>query len=293
MKKFACVMALLMMCACAYGEDGLPKMPAKIYAVFKMAQTASPEKLKEAVKNGYNFNVKLEEFYDVNEGDDIGTYLDETPLHQAAMHNDNPESIRFLIEQGIDVNTVAEAGNYYAATPLSLAIENRNFSAIKELLKSGADIEVWTCDVNPTLFHIVASEYRSSRQAKMVIDALVRAGGNVNAHEEFTPEEKAELYEYEDPENFRVVWKVWDEEYPFGDAIGNLSHASRGNFLSSITPLMSAVLHDHPEIVEVLLDCGADPEIKSFEGKTAFDYALMMPETTRMRQSSAFERLKH
>jgi ankyrin repeat protein len=45
----------------------------------------------------------------------------------------------------------------------------------------------------------------------------------------------------------------------------------------------------NPEVVEVLLDAGADGKLKSNEGKTAFDYA---EENPRVKNSEVYSLLK-
>jgi ankyrin repeat protein len=57
-----------------------------------------------------------------------------------------------------------------------------------------------------------------------------------------------------------------------------------------LTPLMNAARYnDGPEVIEVLLDAGADGKLKSNEGKTAFDYA---EENPRVKDSEAYSLLK-
>lgn len=54
-----------------------------------------------------------------------------TPLHTAAAKNHNPESIKFLLSLGLDVNAPAEAGNTVLETPLTCAVRNKNNIRIK------------------------------------------------------------------------------------------------------------------------------------------------------------------
>ncbi|MBQ9594962.1 MAG: trypsin-like peptidase domain-containing protein [Synergistaceae bacterium] len=258
---------------------------------FLLARNGTPEQLKKARKKGVIFNVSRK-FYDFETDEEHYTEefdFGETPLHLAAMHNRNAESIRFLISQGLDVNAEAGSGNTVMETPLSCAVKKRNINAVKELLKAGADPHIWSTGNNSSMFHIVASEYRNRSEAKTVIAELVKAGGNVNFHHEFTQEEINDWCNYEQLENFRIEWSIDD---PLGGPSNNLSHAARGNFLSSFTPLMYAVLYDNPDIVNILLDAKADPNIHNMEGKTALDYAMLLPEWTNIRRSSAFRRLK-
>ena len=265
---------------------------------FELAAAGTPEQLRQAVSEGVNFNVEKYLIFDEDDNlvlNDLDYDIDyefdsSTPLHAAAARNRNPESIRFLISLSLDVNAIAAAGNTIDETPLTCAIRNKNnIQVITELLNAGAAPDAWNSGDNYSVFHLVASECRDYSYAKAVIDALIRAGGNVNAHYKFTREEIKDLYKNKTPSDFRIIWS---RSNPFGDAIYGLSHAARGNFLSSFTPLMYAVLFNNPDAVNILLDSGADPNIRSLEGKTALDYAKMQPKTTKLRRSDAFIRLQ-
>ena len=245
-----------------------------------------------------NFNVTKHLMFDEDdnlvllgdENDEFDVFDSATPLHIAAARNPNPESIRYLLSLGLDVNAEAEAGNTVHETPLTCAIRNKNnLQVINELLKAGADTDVWNSGNNYSSFHLVASECKSFAYAKAVIDALIKAGGDINSHYKFSREEIMELKKYEDPSGFKIKWSRDD---PFGYAVYSLSNAARGNFLSSFTPLMYAVLHNNPDVVSILLEAGADPNISSLEGKTALDYAFMLPKTSSLRRSAAFTKLQ-
>ncbi|MBQ9433421.1 MAG: ankyrin repeat domain-containing protein [Synergistaceae bacterium] len=258
-----------------------------------LAETASPQQLKQAVNSGVDFNVQRHPDFD---SDDpyFGYWEDDynfeymTPLHAAATKNHDPKSIRYLLSLGLEVNASAAAGNTIHDTPLTCAIRNKNnIQVISELLNAGASPVVWNSGNNYSALHLAAFECKSYPYAKAVIDALLKAGCDIDSHYQFTREEKQELMEQEDPSAFRIKWSRDD---PFG--VSNLSHIAHDSFLSSFTPLMYAVLHNNPDAVNILLDAGADPNIRSFEGKTALDYARMLPKTTSLRRSDAFIRLQ-
>lgn len=188
------------------------------------------------------------------------------------------------------MNALAAAGNTITETSLTCAIKNKNnIQVITELLNAGADPEAWCSGNNYSIFHFIASECRDYPYARAVIEALIKAGGDVNSHCAFTREEIKDLQEQEGSSNFRIIWSKSD---PFGDTVYSLSHVTRGNFLSSFTSLMYAVLFNNPDAVNILLDSGANPNIRSLEGKTALDYASMQPKTTTLRRSDAFIRLQ-
>ena len=268
--------------------------------VFELSKRGTPSQLKEALKAGAVFNVSRD--YDASnddaENDEESLFSwGETPLHLAAAYNHNPDSVKFLISQGLDVNAEGENGLGISGTPLSCAIWNRNFTAAKVLLEAGADPDYWfivwfSCG---TAFHEAASITDSSSDIRFMIEALTKAGGNINVHEEFDSEERQEFlaelktggYDSLTLKNGKI-----DPEDPFN--VGDL-RLSRGGILSaesSCTPLMYAVLYDNPDAVNVLLDFRADTKIRSIEGMTAFDYAKHLPKDSKLRKSPAYERLK-
>ena len=294
------MLAVFITVLCAVHADGieLTAEQRNISRAFRLAAEGTPEQLKQAVSEGLNFNVESELIFDEDDNPvldelkyDIDYEFDSaTPLHAAAAKNPNPESIKFLLSLGLDVNAEAESGNTVLETPLTCAIRNKNnINVINVLLQAGADPDASNSDPNYSVFHLVASECKDYAYAKAVIDALVKAGGNVNSRYEFTREEIREMKEREDSSGFRIKWSRSD---PFGYAIYNLSRVTRGNFLSSFTPLMYAVLYDNPDVVNILLDAGADPDIRSLENKTALDYAKMLTNDTNLRRSDAFQRLQ-
>ena len=259
--------------------------------VYLLARNGTPEQLKAARKRGANFNVSRS----FSDGDDT-EILDEgeTPLHIAAMYNRNAGSIKFLISQGLDVNALATSGNAMFETPLSLALRNKNIIAVKELLRAGANPHSYANNGNYFMggaFHIVASEYKNYSEAKAVIDMLLKAGGDVNNHDKFTPKYTKEFIRYNLSE-FDFHRRDWASFDQWGGLMSYFSHVSLHEFMSSCTPLMYAVLNDNPDVVNILLDAKADPNIRNLEGKTALDYAMLMPDWTNLKRSEAFKRLK-
>lgn len=98
--------------------------PVEKKSFVAMCADASPEEIHE----------RLSEGVDVNEKNHNGM----TALMNAAMHNDNPEVIRVLIDAGAKVNAVNmnSSGN----TALIFAAMYNNPDAVKALIDNGADI---------------------------------------------------------------------------------------------------------------------------------------------------------
>ncbi|MEL6117160.1 ankyrin repeat domain-containing protein [Photobacterium sp. SP02] len=93
------------------------------------------DELYEAIVDGEIDTVKLL----MEQGENIHhvTANDKwTYLHKAADTEDTPpESIQFLIDQGLDVNAI----DNYGYTPLIYAVRQRNVQVIRILLENGAN----------------------------------------------------------------------------------------------------------------------------------------------------------
>lgn len=265
--------------------------------VFELARTGTPEQMREAVRNGANFNVSISasDIADIPNAPDLMFDYGNTPLHYAASYNKNPEVISFLISQGLDVNAEASMGAF-SGTPLSCAIENKNSTAIVELLRGGANPNLWTSGGDS--LHILATKYSTNNDYQIaeniIVPALIEAGANVNSHSELTEQEIREIEQYEEDfaryHSMFIPRNQWTSNIP-SQNMRDFSNATKGGLLSTLTPLMYAVLSDNPGIVNILLDNGANPNIHSADGKTAWDYARELPNNARLRTWEAFERL--
>lgn len=268
-----CVFAMTSIC---YAED---------IDVFWLVDKGTPQQLQDAVEHGAKFNVERN-IYDFGDDEDIdlnGWLFDhgETPLHRAATYNRNPESIRFLISQGVDVNAEASRGNTSPETPLICAVRKNTIEVIRELLKGGANPNH---EGTENIFKIVTDERgKDIPTYKAIVEALVEAGGNVNAHWEVKPEERTPIL---------LPRSQWKSSNPLDNMRDDLSNVERANFSASCTPLMFAIFNDNPDIVNILLDVSADVNILNAENKCALDYANDLPEDSKLKQSPVFGRLK-
>lgn len=281
----------------------IPVCFAEEIDVFKLVENGTLEQLQSALNRGAKFNVErnMSDFdEDSFEAPDYWPFdRGETPLHRAAAYNHNPESIKFLIEQGLNVNATAEVGNSASITPLACALWAKNIVAVEELLKNGADPNAWIAggyNFIGTPFHIVAFDYDDASLARKIIGKLVKAGGNINSHEELSLSEVEDLRESnpEFGENNTIFLprKHWTNDEPFYNMTGFFSHYAMGAFLTTFTPLMWAVIYDKPDIVDVFLDFNADVNLRSIENKSAVDYANELPQNSKIKKSSAFKRLQ-
>ena len=146
--------------------------------------------------------------------------------------------------------------------------------------------------------HIIATEYSTNNDYQIaeniIVPALIEAGANVNSHSELTAQELREIEQYEEDfaryHSMFIPRNQWTSTIP-SQNMRDFSNATKSGLLSTLTPLMYAVLSDNPGIVNILLDNGANPNIHSADGKTAWDYARELPNNARLRTWKAFERL--
>lgn len=254
LKLLLAVLSLFLLVSGCLGEE---------IDVFWLADKGTPQQLQEAAEHGAKFNVKrsisLEEDEDIDTEGWLFAY-GETPLHRAAFYNRNPESIRFLISQGLDVNAEASDGGSgsYPETPLICALQKNTVDVIRELLKDGANPNH---PETKNAFEIAANARgKDIPTYKAIVEALVEASGDVNAHWEVKPEERRPML---------LPKSQWKSSNPLENMRDDLSNADSHSFLDSCTPLMFAVFNDNPDIVDILLNVSADVNIRNAENKCA------------------------
>ena len=158
-----------------------------------------------------------------------------TPLHYAALDNDNPAIIAALIDAGAEVRRLAALGR----TSLhQAASQNRNPEVVAELLKRGADVAAKLAG-GRTAVH----EAARGNPNPAVLIALLEAGAEVNARG--------------GNETERNPW--WGDLHrsialtPWGGTNGV------SEFAGSRTPLHeAAVSNSYPAVVAALIEAGAD-----------------------------------
>ena len=109
---------------------------------------------------------------DVNARNEDG----RTPLHWAALHNENPEVFTVLLDAGADVNAKLEWG----ATPLNfVAAHISNLEVLTVLLDAGADVSARDKYGNTPLYRAAMTNDNLE-----VFTVLLDAGADVNARNE-------------------------------------------------------------------------------------------------------------
>lgn len=176
--------------------------------------------------------------------------------------------VRALLAKGADVNARAKSGH----TALTLAAAAGHLNVVKALLDAGAD-------ANTRLFSFHSGEYvalmaamdRCNKDWLKLLDAMIASGGEVNPKEAFS---RSPLM-YGITRYDLVLVKALIAR----GADVNLKNAA------GTTPLMTVIMSRGPrvEMVKLLMEAGADPDVRSDDGKTALSLLddHVMEETER------------
>lgn len=187
------------------------------------------------------------------------------PLTEAC-YSDNIELIKLLLERGADVNCND------GVTPLSATYvqKGENWYEISVLLiESGADLNYVTA-------------YSGNHLSILQDIVESRSGGNAP---DYIPEDADEVraafdYAIANCDHTQVRWmRVLQHSITF-DRIEIVKFLLDEGYCDvndtsvEMTALMFAARDSTPEMVQLLLDYGADKSIKDPDGKTAYDYAV-------------------
>jgi ankyrin repeat protein len=212
---------------------------AQSTAFFDLAKTGTPQQIQAAVSKAA----------DVGAQDTDGF----TALMDAAAFNPSPDVINILLKAGAEIEA-REPG--FGRTPLMLAAQTNKPEVVSALLKAGADPTsadsygatalIWAATDNPN---------------PDVITILVKAGASLRVRSG-APGAATAICWAAAGNNAAVVSALLDARADPNDSNG---------FASNL--IMAAMGNPNPGVITVLLKAGADPKAKSWEGKTAFDYA--------------------
>ena len=172
-----------------------------------------------------------------------------TPLHWAAMYNENPMVIEALLAAGADLES--RENTLLGGTPLHwAAAQNENPAVIKALLAAGAALESRDTKYGGTPLHWAAGNNENSA----VIEALLKAGADPMVRDESgsTPLHRAALNK-----NSAVV-----------QALIDAGADPKVRAESGRTPLHWAARNENPAVVQALIDAGADPKVRDEDGVT-------------------------
>jgi ankyrin repeat protein len=246
---------------------GLVKLLVNDGANVNGMNDSGQERLWGGVKNGIIEDIKkaIADGANINEIDEYGY----TALSFAKRKkNDYVKSIKLLIDRGADI---INERDFRGETPLMKAAENGDLAKTKSWIEKGADVNMQD-DLGYTALHnalALGEDNDIWKQEDMwppsqskgylgLVTLLVNAGANINLK---TNQGEMPLMEANSPEAAALLLKK-----------GAGAHINDTDDLGE-TALMQAALQDHPEVVKLLLEDGAFPDMRNKKGETAREIA--------------------
>jgi ankyrin repeat protein len=235
-----------------------------------VATAPKPSPLADAVQRGDTATIKalLKKKIDVNAQQANGA----TALHWAAYRRD-AESTAALIRAGANINL----SNNYGVTPLALAAQQGSQAVLDLLLKAGANPNDPVNFVNAGETPLMSAARSANVDA---VKALARAGADVNAKETWSGQTAlmwaaaegdsamastllelgADLRARSNGGTTAFQFAVRRGDMPTVQAMlaagADVNDKRPGDFA---TPLLVAIINGHEDLVDLLLDKGADP----------------------------------
>lgn len=232
-----------------YSPDGLPIEPFLASVMQRSACANRLPRIRTMFKAGY----KPDEFT-------LGYAL------ACAAKHDNLEFVRFMLDQGADVNSMPgnyELGSRTPLTALQHAVANRSGAMLELLLSKGADAALrshWNYgEPGPSALHFAAL----NRDAEM-IGTLIKAGAKPDAAGPETP-----IYWFMEATALQGKHAAADWEAALAVAERAGLSVDAGDFYGG-TLLHWAASQGQLELIEVLLARGMDPKKQEKEGAYPF-----------------------
>ena len=174
-----------------------------------------------------------------------------TPLYAAATNADPAITVK-LMAAGADPNAHLLSGE----TPLMEAARQGNLATIQALLAAGADPKAQEANGGQNALMWAVSQHHAN-----VVDELVKHGADVNAHSKTGFTALMFAAQQGDADSARILLAA--KENP-NEVMPK----------SGATPLIIASSIDAPEVATLLLDNGADPNVKDANGFTPLHHAV-------------------
>lgn len=174
------------------------------------------------------------------------------------------DMITTAVENGANVNIYGNSG--LCDTALTLAFRENNNEIIDYLIKKGADVnaKIYPFGWNPPRIDTPLMKAINLNPSNIeLVQKLVDNGANIN----FTdPATGSRALDQAISKNSLQIVKYLISK----DASVNY----KTKFWGQRTPLMFAIGQNDLQMVQILLDAGADPKIADKNGKIALDYAI-------------------
>ena len=226
---------------CELGADVDVPMAYMYSPIFEAISGGNPDGVKVLIKHGVNVNV-----HPINLSL-MGT-AKGTPLHSAC-DTKQTEIVKLLIEAGADVHVADDR----LGTPLLVALKRGAWDIVELLMESGADIEKKDKE-GYTPLHVMAKEDNQEGIKKLV----TKYGANMNAFTGSRPIETA-LHVAAESDSLEAARALLDLGMPVDvkDSYG-------------YTPLMTSAVQNKHNIIKLLLERGANKDIKHNNRNAAF-----------------------
>lgn len=250
-------------------RDGLAKDKASA------DQVVTEERLDQWLDDGADLNEELSNAvigtdrvraaFLLDRGADINALnlMGLAPLHTAARERDS-EMIAFLLERGADPNQLDRDG----WTPLLHAAFRNHVPSIETLAKGGADLDkAAPSGATPLAIAIMEAKFFA---ANALMDAGAKLDEPVGA-EKLTPLMMVATQPLKSGRAARFNQGASSVDVARRLIEGGADVDARST--KGVTPLMIAATHNNPPLIGLLLQAGADPEVKTPGGQTALDIA--------------------
>jgi len=194
----------------------------------------------------------LEKGVNVNAGD-----RDDRRALMAAARSGNNDVVQILLEHGAHVN----ATHYYGVTALSEAARRERCETMRLLLDHGVDMGV---EGNSKALVYVANPTRQRRNMKEIFYLLLEKGAHVDS--------------IDGNGNTSLIYAVRRGDAEMVKALlehgANLDFIGDGAGMVNQSALMEAALRRDKNIMQILLDSGADVNLQSKGGWTALKWTV-------------------
>jgi ankyrin repeat protein len=189
---------------------------------------------RQAIKDGANVNFEI--------GGQGGPLL-------GAIQSGNIKLISYLLEKGSNVNT----RNLSGATPLSIAVSTGRLDLVKLLVKNKAKFSRGGDPRNES-FSILTVALSTGKME--IFNYLLSQGADPNGANGL-------------PLAFGIMLKNEEAIKTLIKKGADINYSGKDGF----RPIMTAVIEGNKEIIKLLLDLGANPNLKDSTGKDAYAWA--------------------